>query len=238
MLKAVMILLLYFAVAASSAIIIKNIFKVPAELMRKILHMIIVMAVFVYVYAFPRWYMAAATSFIFAVIVYPFITMVEKQPLLMTIFNERKNGEIRNSLLLVHIMIAFLLTVFWGWLGESNKYIIVSAVMAWGLGDAAAALVGKKWGKRKIKLNIADRNKTILGTFSMAAVSAIAIAVTLIFNAGKPLSIAFATALVAAPVCAFVELISKGGIDTVTVPLAAAFSIFVAVGAFEFIGLH
>jgi len=32
-------------------------------------------------------------------------------------------------------------------------------------------------------------------------------------------------ALVAAPVCAFVELVTRRGLDTLTVPLAAAFTI-------------
>ena len=38
--------------------------------------------------------------------------------------------------------------VCWGWLGDRN--LALASIFAWGPGDAAAALVGKRYGKNKI----------------------------------------------------------------------------------------
>jgi len=36
-----------------------------------------------------------------------------------------------------------MLAVFWGGFGDGHEYIAVAAIMAWGPGDAVAAIVGK-----------------------------------------------------------------------------------------------
>lgn len=237
MLIGILLLPCYFIGAATLAIWLKARFNLPKELMRKILHLIIVMAVFIYVYAFPKWYMAAITALVFAAVVYPLIVLAERHPRLMSIFNERKKGEIRNSLLAVHFMYALLITLFWGVLGPQWKYIIVVAILAWGFGDAAAALVGKKWGRRKITHRWVDKNKTLEGTLAMWAVAGVVLVVTLLVYSGQPWYLVLLTALVVAPVCAGVELVSQGGVDTVTVPLSAAIPTFALLYLFSVMGV-
>ena len=44
-------------------------------------------------------------------------------------------------------MMAFSVCICWGIFGE--KYLVLATIYAWGIGDGLAALVGKRFGKRK-----------------------------------------------------------------------------------------
>lgn len=78
-------LLLYFAIAATTALVCHYLFPIPKELFRKILHFILLGSFLVFIFAYPTWQSAALAS-----------------------------------------------------------------LYAWGIGDAFAALIGKKFGKHKI----------------------------------------------------------------------------------------
>ena len=226
-LKGLGILVGYYIVAASALLMLRKWLKLPQELFRKILHLVCVLSVFVYVYAFVTWYLAALTALGFAIVLYPVITFAERYPKFMKVLSERKKGEIKKSLMIVHLMVAGLITIYWGWMGDTWKYIIIVAVMAWGFGDAAAALVGKAWGRRKINHRWVDGNKTIEGTLAMYFVSGFAILLTLIVYSGQPLPLLLLVTSAVAPICAIVELISHNGMDTITVPFSAAIPAFV-----------
>ena len=232
MLKGLVILFGYIGLAASAAAALNSAGKIPGEVMRKILHMITVISVFIYVYAFESWYMAAAAAAIFAAAAYPAIMVVERFPKLMAMFNERSNGEIRMSLLIIHAIFVLFICVFWGLLGDEWKYIIIAAVLTWGIGDAAAALVGKRWGKRRLKHRWARKDKTAEGSLAMCIASAVTLTVTIGLLSGKPFYVALIIAATVAPMVTFVEMISDGKIDSATVPISAAF--FVALLMFVF----
>lgn len=78
------------------------------------------------------------------IVVYPVLHFAERLKGYSELLTERKNGEIKRSLVIVFVMFSTLIIACWGLLGQ--KYLVIAAVMAWGLGDAAAALVGKKYG--------------------------------------------------------------------------------------------
>lgn len=110
--------------------------------------------------------------------------------------------------------------MFWGWLGK--PYIVAVAVLTWGIGDTMAALVGKKYGRHKVRLPLADPNKSWEGSAAMAASGLLAAFLTLLvcspFGAGLCLALALPAALLAA----YVELISHNGSDTASVASAVA----------------
>ena len=85
----------------------------------------------------------------FAVLVYPILAFFERYKTFSKLTTERKKGELKSSLLLVFFMYATIVVICWGWVGD--KYLVLSSVYAWGFGDAAAAIVGKRFGKHKIK---------------------------------------------------------------------------------------
>lgn len=217
------ILILYLLIGAGSALLITGWLRLPREARRKSVHILFILTVFVYYYAFETWYAAMGTALLFAVILYPVIPLLEKVPRIMDFVNQRAKGELRSSLVGVQIMYAVLIAVFWGALGEAWKYIFVVAVMAWGFGDAAAAIVGKAIGRHRFNNRWIEGSKTWEGTLAMAVVSFVAILLTLLAYAGLPWYGCLIVAALAAPVCAVVELFSHKGTDTVTVPIAAAF---------------
>ena len=89
----------------------------------------------------------------------------------------------------------------------------------WGFGDAAAALVGKRFGKHKTGLKFADPEKTWEGTSAMWVASFIVGTAVLLVISGAPWYYCLAASAVTSVFGAYTELISKGGNDTVTVPV-------------------
>lgn len=83
----------------------------------------------------------------------------------------------------------------------------------WGFGDASAALVGKRFGRHKVHLPLVDHNKTWEGSGAMFAVSLVVGFCQMGFTLPMILSALVGT---------YVELITHGGYDTITVPLAIA----------------
>jgi dolichol kinase len=101
--------------------------------------------------------------------------------------------------------------------------VIAAAVTSWGFGDAAAALVGKRFGRTPVRSHLIESAKTWEGASAMLVVSGLALIVTLHFYGGCPLDGCIQAAFVLAPILAAVELLSRRGSDTVTLPLTAAF---------------
>jgi dolichol kinase len=227
----------YYVIAASLLLIIRAFLKPPKEVFRKLLHVVCVMSVFMLLNTFNTWYLAMAVPILFAIALYPLITTIEKFPKIMEIFVQRKKGEIRSSLMIVFFMMAMLIAVFWGLMGEQWKYVIIVSVMAWGYGDAAAALIGKALGRNPINHRLVEGTKTREGTIAMYIVSAIAIFLCLMVYTPLPWYLCLLAALLVAPICALVELFSSNGLDTITVPFATAIPIFSLMMLFSNMGV-
>lgn len=213
---------LYFVVAASILLLTRRFIRMPRELFRKMLHMACVLSVFVLLSITDVWYLAALYALVFGLIVYIAIHWLERYPAIMEMLVQRAKGEIKLSIVLVFGMMAILITVFWGFLGDAWKCIIPASVLAWGLGDAAAALIGKRYGTHPVKLRIANGSKTLEGSLAMCIVALISIVSTLLVCTSLPFMICLLIALVGAIVASFVELISGSYMDTITVPLAVS----------------
>lgn len=230
---------LYFAfilAAGAPLILLKARFNLPFEVTRKLYHLLITLSIFPLVRFFHAWYMAVLAAFLLALLAYPALALVEKTAVYRRIAVERQGGEFKSSLIIVQGSIALLLTVFWGLLGESWKYIAVTAVMAWGLGDAAAALIGRNFGRRRIPHPRIQGAKTYEGTLAMYVTAGLALFVTLLVESGLSWQVSLATALLVAPVCAVVELFSNRGMDTLTVPISTGIAVLTAVSLLSILG--
>ncbi|MCQ1530484.1 diacylglycerol/polyprenol kinase family protein [Lutispora saccharofermentans] len=214
------ILLGYFAVCASGALVLRRLVAVPAEVFRKILHIILLGSIFVWTYAFETWWVSAMAAMIFIAMVFPILVFAERIPGYSELLIERKSGEIKSSLVIVFSMFAVLICVCWGWIGE--KYLVIASVFAWGLGDAAAALVGKRFGKHYIEGKLVEGRKSLEGTLAMFVVSFVSVMGVLLVNGSVEWYGYVPIAAATAAVCAVVELYTKGGMDTLTCPFAAA----------------
>jgi dolichol kinase len=213
-------LLCYFAVCASAALTLRRFVKLPTEVFRKTLHLILLGSVFILTYAYETWWVSAAAALTFIALVFPVLTLAERIPGYAALLTERKPGEIKRSLVLVFSMFAVLLGVCWGWLGE--KYLVIASVFAWGLGDAAAALVGKRFGQHYIEGKLVEGRKSLEGTLAMFVVSFISVLAVLLAKGDLPWYGCVPIALVTAVACAVVELYTRGGMDTLTCPFTAA----------------
>ncbi len=219
-------LCIYFVSVAVMIIAVKFLLKPPREYVRKLMHTVCFLSIFILTEAFDTWFLAAGASVLFAMIIYPVLALCEKHSQYAALFNQRRSGEVKASLILVFLMMAVMIAVFWGLLGEQWKYIIIVAILAWGFGDAAAALAGKKFGRHQVRNRLVDGPKTWEGTLAMYVVSACAIFISLLFYAELSWYICMLVALLVAMVSALSELVSHKGTDTVNVPLATALPLF------------
>lgn len=213
------VIIIYFAIAASVALGSRVCIKIPDELFRKILHFILLGSLFGFVFGFETWWYSVLTAIVFAVIVYPILVGLERMKNFSELITERKKGELKTSLLLVFGMFAVVISICWGWLGD--KYLVLASILAWGFGDAAAALVGKKFGKHKISWKHLDGKKSAEGTAAMFLTAFVSVCLILHLRGGMPWWQCVLVALVTALVSASTELYSKGGMDTVICPLAS-----------------
>jgi phytol kinase len=221
---ALFLLAYYLVVCTLLPTLLKAFTGAPRELVRKIQHLGYSLSIFLLIKLFSSWYAAVTAAFVLVLVAYPALLILEKLPLYRELFVDRraKGGELRMQLLLVQFSFGLLLFLFWGILGTDWRYLIPVAVMAWGFGDAAAALVGKAFGRRLIISRFIDGPKTYAGTAAMFLAATAAIFLTLLIYAGKPWHFSLLIAVIVSPACTLVELFSRRGIDTLTVPLTAA----------------
>ncbi|HHX64999.1 MAG TPA: phosphatidate cytidylyltransferase [Chloroflexi bacterium] len=210
----------YFMVCATAALALRRLVAVPTEVFRKTLHIILLGSILVYTYAFRTWWISALSAIAIIVMVFPILVFAEGIPGYSDLLTERKHGEIKRSLVIVFGMFAILICICWGWLGE--KYLVIASVFAWGLGDAAAALVGRRFGQHYIESRRVEGRKSLEGTLAMFAVSFVSVMVVLIAHGSVQWYACAPISAATAAVCAVVELYTKGGMDTLTCPFAAA----------------
>ena len=213
------ITVLYIIVAAGIILLARKFLTIPDELFRKTLHFILLGAYIPLVFAFETWWMAASFAASLIVILFPVLSLAEKLPVFSSFMNERKKGEMKNSMILAVGMMAFSTTVCWGLF--SDRYLVLATIYAWGSGDALAALVGKRWGKHKIKWKFADGKKSVAGSLAMFLCSLVSVCTVLIIRGGVGIPLCLVTGMLAALVCTVAEMCAKGGMDTVICPVSA-----------------
>ena len=213
--KGVAWVMIYYVVCASAALVSRKAVQIPDEVFRKTLHFILLGSLIVYCEAFAVWWHSALFCAVFAVVVYPVLCFFERYKTYSETVTERKKGELKSSLLIVFFMFATVISVFWGWLDD--KMLVYAAVYAWGVGDAAAALIGKRFGKHKIS----GGKKSVEGTLAMLTVSFISTLIILSLRGGMPIYGVIITALAVGMASTAAELYTTGGFDTVSCPMAA-----------------
>lgn len=211
--------ILYLIPMALLALTARKLIKIPDELFRKILHFILLGAYIPLITAFETWWKASGFAVLLIIVLYPVLTLAEKLPAFASFVNQRRSGEIRNSMILAMSMMALSTLVCWGFFGD--RYLVAACVYAWGIGDAFAALIGKRFGKHKIKMKLADHKKSVEGSAAFLITSAIAVFVVLMVRGGIEAFSCLIIALAGATIAMLVELCTKDGYDTFTCPTAA-----------------
>ena len=211
--------MLYIIIAAGVMLPARKLIKIPDELFRKILHFILLGAYIPLVFTFEKWWMATVFALSLIVVLFPVLALAEKIPMFSSFVNERKAGEFKSSMVLAIGMMAFSTALCWGLLGD--KYLVLASIYAWGVGDAFAALIGKQFGKHKIKWKFADGKKSVEGSVAMFLCSLVSVISVLLIRGGLGLTQCFVVGVLAAAVCTVSEMCTKNGLDTVVCPASA-----------------
>lgn len=213
-------LIAYFVTCLLVVLPIRLLLRGPTEIFRKLLHFVLLFSLPVLLYAFETWWLAVLASLLFIVFVFPILAVAERLPGFSELLTERKGGELKRSLVLAFGMFAIVIGVGWGWLDD--RLLVIAVVAAWGFGDAAAALVGQRFGRHGLQGKWIEGRKSVEGTAAMFLVSFLSVGLVLSVRGGLPWYGLALVALVTAIVTTAVELFTRNGYDTFTCPLAAA----------------
>ena len=194
--------------------------RLPSFIFRKLLHVVAFTCVSLMILAARSWQAAALASVFIAAVIYPLLTAAEHEAWYPRLLVEKKPGEIKKSMLMLFLMFAALIAVCWGVFGK--PYLAATAILMWGTGDAAAALVGVPFGKHKVRSKLTDGKKSWEGSAAMFIVSLTAGAGMLVLAQGLALPRALPMSFAAALLGTATELFSPSENDTVTVPTAVA----------------
>lgn len=196
--------------------------KVPDYIFRKLLHVVAFTSILPLVLCTEYWIIAVLVQLQFLAVIIVALHYFERFDFYKSLLVEKGKHEVITSFVMLFSLITVLIAVFWGGFGEDCVYIAVAAIMAWGPGDAAAAIVGRNWGRHKVSGPHIEGVKSIEGTVAMGVTSFVCTLVTLLAMSGMPVLYAAGVSAVIAPVAALVELYTRHGLDTVTVPIAAS----------------
>lgn len=219
--------LVYMFSLAGVVFLINRIFALPKELFRKLLHFIAFSSVIVMIYAAKNWISASLVPVFIIMLMYPGLSLAEKDKRFTELVVERRKGELKSSLLQLFGTIALIITISWGFLG--HKELAVAAILMWGFGDAAAALIGKRFGKHKVlRFKHVDHKKSWEGTAAMSIVAFAFGIASLMIIGNIPIVYCVIAVIIAAPLAAITELVTKNGYDTVTVPIVCTCTLYLS----------
>ena len=212
-------LVIVFVLCVTIYFIAQRLFSLSSEWSRKLLHFTAIAGLTTWLYVFGDWKTACLTMTIFMVTFCLGLYLAEKTPLfafLSRVTSERKPGELINSLFAASMMFILVVSICGGFFGERN--LALASIYAWGPGDAAAALVGKRYGKTKIGK---QKKKSLEGSLSMFAASWVCVFVILMAGRSFAFLPSLLISLLTAIVTAYVELMVTSGYDTIFCPCAA-----------------
>ena len=192
--------------------------KIPSFVFRKLLHIAAFSCFSVVVLSAKAWGASAVLAILIAVLIFPILSILEKEPWYEKLFVQKSKGEVKRSLLMLFFMFAVLIAVGWGIFGE--PVLVACAILMWGVGHAAAALVGIPFGKHKVQLKGTDGKKSWEGSIAMLIASFIVGFGILLALKKTSIPKSLLTAGLGAFFGALTELFSPSEWDTVTVPTA------------------
>ena len=203
--------------------------RVPSFVFRKLLHIAACIFSSLMILTAQSWRAAALACLIAMLTVYPLLTICEKKPWYAGLLVQKSAGEARRSMMMIFCVTAVIVCTAWGLFGQ--RQLAACAILMWGTGDAAAALVGIPFGRHKVKCSWADGKKSWEGSAAMLGASLVCSFFVLLLGQGLPWPHALWAAGVTAVLGTAAELFSPGEYDTVTVPAAVTAALLLTASA-------
>lgn len=200
----------YVGAVAAAAEGLRRAGRISSENARKTIHVGVGLWVIPTIFLFSDWRMAIVPPLSFVVVNY-----VIHRFRLLPAFGE---DPLNLGTVFFPASFAALLALFFR-PGETDDFafVAVAGVLAMALGDAAAAVVGRRYGTRRY--TILGHSRTMEGSLAMCLVTAAAIALTLVAMAGFGWHAAVAFGLVVGTAAAGIEAMCPFGSDNLFVPL-------------------
>jgi len=223
-LAGILIIIIYYGAVVVGNILLGFVPGYPPEIIRKSYHILGSLSIFLFLYVFETWYVSAATA---AVLFFPgaYLSYVLRQiPWIKSKFFDRmpRESQIPRQLFYAGIVFSGLIAFFWGGLGPGWKYHVVTGIVVWGVGDAAAALLGKRYGKRNLPQPLFDEGKSLEGFLAFIVTSWPALIVTWYFIVDLSLPTLLVGSFILSLAGGMVEALTKKGLDTLTIPFTVS----------------
>lgn len=202
---------------------ISRIFKIPKEIFRKSYHILCSLSIFILIRLFDHWYAAALASVVPFAFGHMAILLSKKFPVFAFARmkrSTRKTDELSWQTTYVSTSFVLLVSLCWGLLGPGWKVHAAVGIMGWGFGDALSAIIGKRFGKRKVMGPVFDPHKTIEGTSAGSLAAFAAIFGTIMSFGVYPWYVNVIISLVLALSTGFLELVCRKGLDNLVLPVS------------------
>ncbi len=203
----------FLALVIAVGIFLKHRFSISSESMRKFVHIGVSNWWFIEVNFFTTLAYALIGP-IFFIITNSLFTFLGWGKALGMDDRKRNYG-------LIYFPITLLILVVMQYQGIVSSLACSIAVLIMGYGDGLAALIGAKWGKKKLPVRFAK--KSYLGTLVMAGVSFIITFIGLASYSTLGMTSIVGISLLIGLVSALVEAVTPLALDNITVPLLAVF---------------
>ena len=190
--------------------------RIPSFVFRKLLHIAACTFSSLMILTARSWQSTALACLIAMLALYPLLTICEKKTWYAGLLVQKSAGEVRRSMMMIFCVVAVIVCAAWGLFGQ--RQLAACAILMWGTGDAAAALVGIPFGSHKVKSRWTDGKKSWEGSAAMLGVSLVCGFCVLLWGQELPWPHALWAAGAAAILGTAVELFSPSEYDTVTVP--------------------
>ncbi len=218
-------ILAYLALGAGLIALANRFLPIRREVIRKSYHIMICLCIVALVAWFDRWYAALLTLGAYLALAYVGIFALNRLGVFQRFSIDRAGGvqEVLRQIGYFILSVSLSITVFWGVFGSEWKFVSLIGFMAWGFGDAAAALVGREFGRMRLKLPFFDRRKTVEGSLAMFAASAAAMFTVLSVMTAYSWAVRSTASLILAAAGTVIEASSHRGQDTIYLPLSVSF---------------
>jgi phytol kinase len=213
---AVLVSFVYVFAAIGIAEGLRKAFAWPAEFTRKFIHI-----------AVGMWSIGTAllfTSKWFAIIPPASFIVLNYLSYRRNTFSAMETGD-KTNLGTVYFPIAFVIVILLTF--DTSKFLMVAALMPMTWGDAFAAIIGKRWGRRRY--TFAGATRSIEGSVAMFAFSFVSVLLVFLWMGPavyNRITWAVVFGLVTATAATLVESISVRGLDNLTVPAASLLALW------------
>ena len=161
----------YIIACAAVLISLHFMIKIPDYIFRKLLHIVAFTSILPLVLCTEQWLVAVLTEIVFLIVIILALHFFERFPFYSSLLVEKRKHEVITSFVILFGLMTILMAVFWGGFGSEYTYIVVAAIMAWGPGDAMAAIIGRNFGKNKLQGKHIEGTKSVEGSVAMGATS-------------------------------------------------------------------